>query len=142
MPPVNRRTASQNFFEDAARLGMVESMGQFAQLHRIVVSTSRLPDALAFYSGVLGLEVTSEGGGLAMLRLGAGLEVLLHERQAAPSDTSVCLSLRVADLNAVVEDWARRGGAIVDPPARQPWGEDMAMVRDADGHLVCLTSVA
>jgi catechol 2,3-dioxygenase-like lactoylglutathione lyase family enzyme len=110
------------------------------RLHRIVISTSKIADALAFYRTLLGLEVVSDAGGLAMLRFADGIEILLHERQADPSDTAVCLSLRVADLHGTVDAWRGLGGVVVDPPARQSWGESMAMVRDADGHLVCLTS--
>ena len=45
-------------------------------------------------------------------------------------------------VDALVTGWAEHGGAGVDAPADQAWGERMAMVRDPDGHLVCLVENA
>lgn len=108
------------------------------QLSRVVVSTESLTRALAFYGDLLGLPVAASGAALATLTAGDGVTVLLHERPSAPSDTSVAASFVVAGLDQVVARWQAGGGAVVDPPAAQPWGERMAVVRDPDGHLVCL----
>jgi len=108
------------------------------RLHRIVVSVSRLDRALGFYRDLLGLPASGDGG--PTLATGAdGVELLLHERDSTPSDHAVALSFRVGELDAVCARWAATGGAVVDPPEDQPWGERMAVVRDPDGHLVCLT---
>lgn len=106
-------------------------------LSRLVVSTASLPRSLSFYADLLGLPVTPAGPGLATLDAG-GASVLLHERPSEPSDTAVAASFVVAGLDDVVTRWRAEGGAVVDPPAAQPWGERMAVVRDPDGHLVCL----
>jgi uncharacterized glyoxalase superfamily protein PhnB len=50
----------------------------------------------------------------------------------------VAPAFAVDELEATVDAWVRAGGAVVDPPEVQPWGERMAVLRDADGHLVCL----
>jgi predicted enzyme related to lactoylglutathione lyase len=107
-------------------------------LSRVVVSTGSLPRALTFYGDLLGLPVAASGAGLATLEAGDGVSVLLHERASMPSDTSVAASFVVRGLDEVVARWSAGGGAVVDPPAAQPWGERMAVVRDPDGHLVCL----
>ncbi|MEV5001101.1 VOC family protein [Nocardioides sp. LML1-1-1.1] len=105
-------------------------------LHRVIVSVASTEAALRFYGDLLGLPVERSG---PMTRLGDGpVEVLLHERPTAPSDRAVALSLRVADVDTTSATWARAGGVVVDPPADQPWGERQAVVRDPDGHLVCL----
>ena len=107
-------------------------------LRRIVVSVSDLSPALVFYRDLLGLTGPGERG-MARLTTGAETwELLLHERPSAPSDTSVAVSFTVPDLDATCRAWAELGGDIVDGPADQPWGERMAVVRDPDGHLVCL----
>lgn len=105
-------------------------------LHRVIVSVASTEAALGFYGDLLGLCVARQG---PMARLGDGpVELLLHERPSAPSDLAVALSLRVADVDATSATWAAAGGIVVDPPADQPWGERQAVVRDPDGHLVCL----
>ncbi|MEV0716015.1 VOC family protein [Asanoa sp. NPDC050611] len=106
-------------------------------LSRVVVSTASLPRALSFYGDLLGLPSVPAGPGLATLDAG-GTSVLLHERPSVPSDTAVAASFVVVDLDALVARWQAAGGAVVDQPATQPWGERMAVVRDPDGHLVCL----
>jgi catechol 2,3-dioxygenase-like lactoylglutathione lyase family enzyme len=106
-------------------------------LHRVIISVDSVDAALAFYRDLLGL-TAAEGGGLTRLGDGA-VEILLHERPSRPSDLGVALAFHVDDVDAICASWARAGGTVVEPPARQPWGERMAVVRDPDGHLVCLT---
>jgi catechol 2,3-dioxygenase-like lactoylglutathione lyase family enzyme len=107
-----------------------------ARLARVIVSVADLERALRLYRDVLGLEGQA-GGGFARLALGE-VELLLHERESVPSDLSVAAGILVADVDATVAAWVAAGGSVVDEPADQPWGERMAVVRDADGHLVCL----
>jgi predicted enzyme related to lactoylglutathione lyase len=116
----------------------MDGMTSTAVLHRLVISTSSVPAALALYEGVLGLAPARVAEGFAWLRTSDGLEVMLHERPATPSDTAVAPAFAVDELEATVDAWVRAGGAVVDPPEVQPWGERMAVLRDADGHLVCL----
>lgn len=112
-------------------------MSTSPSLVRVVVSVTDLERALEFYRDLLGLPATVVPG-FATLPLGDGTDVFLHERPSAPSDSGVAPSFGVGDLDDLCSRWAAAGGTIVDPPASQPWGERMAVVRDADGHLVCL----
>ncbi|MEV8215393.1 VOC family protein [Leifsonia sp. NPDC077715] len=107
-------------------------------LHRAVISSRSLDAALPVYEVGLGLAVEARADGFASLRTGDGLELMFHERPASASDAAVALTFAVDGLDRAIERWTAAGGAVVDPPAAQPWGERMAVVRDADGHLVCL----
>lgn len=113
-----------------------------ASISRLVVSVTALDPALAFYEGLVGLRRTASADELAWLATADGVEIMLHERPATPSDTAVALGLAVPDLDGVVGAWAARGGVVVDPPEERPWGERMAVVRDPDGHLVCLSQAS
>lgn len=108
-------------------------------LARIIVSVTDLDRALAFYEGILGLEVFFSAGGVARLRSGT-LEVMLHERPATPSDTAVAASFAVDDVDAVTDAAASAGAEVLDAPADQPWGERQSVLRDPDGHVVCLVT--
>ena len=113
------------------------------RLHRVIVSVAELGRALAFYDGVLGLLQRPAAPGFAALALGEGpamVELLLHERKASPSLAGVALSVRVADVDAVVGQAEALGCTIIDQPADQPSGERLAVLTDPDGHLICLST--
>lgn len=109
-----------------------------SRLNRIVVSVRNLHESLAFYADLLRLEPVETRPGFATLTAGGGVQLGLHERDTEPSDRAVALSFAVGDLDRVCNAWDSAQGTVVDLPADQPWGERMAMVRDPDGHLVCL----
>jgi predicted enzyme related to lactoylglutathione lyase len=111
-----------------------------AAVRRLIVSVADLDAALALYRDVLGLEPTGAQGELAFLRTADGLEVMLHRRATVASPAAVAIGFLVDDLDAVVERWRSAGGGVIDPPATQPWGERMAVVQDADGHVVCISA--
>ncbi|HTN57859.1 MAG TPA: VOC family protein [Protaetiibacter sp.] len=109
-----------------------------SQLNRIIVSVRNLHESLAFYAELLHLELVETRPGFATLAAGGDVQLGLHERDSEPSDRAVALSFAVDDLDRVCSGWESADGSVVDRPADQPWGERMAMVRDPDGHLVCL----
>lgn len=110
-----------------------------AFLNRVVVSVSVLETSLRFYRDLLGLEASTAEGFARLPLNGGDVELLLHQRPSEPSDLAVALSFAIPELDAVCATWVAQGGVVVDEPADQPWGERMAVVRDPDGHLVCLT---
>ena len=111
-------------------------------LRRVIVSTEDLDRATVFYADVLGLAVASRDRDFAVLGLGPGQELLLHRRPTVPSDTAVAVGLLVEGLSARVERWREMGGSIIDEPRPQAWGEVMAVLRDPDGHVVCVSDAA
>jgi predicted enzyme related to lactoylglutathione lyase len=108
-------------------------------LRRLIVSVSSLDPALAFYQQVLGLRLVDTTAELAWLATTDGSEVMLHQRPARPSDAAVAIGFAVDDPAETVRRWQDRGGTVIDPPEVQPWGEFMAVVRDPDGHVVCIS---
>lgn len=108
-----------------------------ASLARIVVSVSDLDRSLAFYEGVLGYGVTWRGDQVVRLH-GNELEVMLHERATEPSERAVALSFAVDDVDGATDAAVLAGAEIIDPPDDQPWGERQSVLKDPDGHIVCL----
>jgi predicted enzyme related to lactoylglutathione lyase len=111
-------------------------------IRRIVVSVADLERAVVFYRDGVGLTVAQQAPGFAFLRTDDGVEVMLHEREAVPSDLAVTAGFGVTGIAEATERALAHGGTGVEPPARQPWGEWMSIVRDPDGHLVCLYEAA
>lgn len=112
-----------------------------AGIARLIVSVAQLDPALVFYRDLLGLPVRRRSWDFVWLETGDGVELLLHQRPSAASDAAVSIGFGVTGLDAVVRRWIALGGAVIDPPAAQPWGERMAVLRDADGHVVCLSEL-
>lgn len=110
-----------------------------AGMLRVVISVNDLETAKAFYRELLGLGITDQAPGFARLRTLDDVELLLHERPASPSDAAVSIGFDVEDLHGVICAWRREGGTVLKPPEKQAWGELMAVVRDTDGHIVCLS---
>lgn len=105
-------------------------------LARLAVSVN----ALDLYRDLLGLDLGRRFDDLAWLSTTDGIEMMLHQRPSAPSDTAVAIGFLVSDVDDTVRRWVGRGGDVADPAIDRPWGERMAVVRDPDGHLVCLSS--
>jgi catechol 2,3-dioxygenase-like lactoylglutathione lyase family enzyme len=113
--------------------------GDVARVRRVIVSVKDTEVALAFYRDLLNLDVVRQAGDFTSLRSGDGLEILLHRRDIPRGGPAVALGFVVGELRSTVRAWSAHGGEVIDEPARQPWGEEMAVVRDADGHVVCLS---
>jgi catechol 2,3-dioxygenase-like lactoylglutathione lyase family enzyme len=52
-----------------------------------------------------------------------------------PTRTSAFLNIRVADIQAVYEDWSSRGAEFLTPP-QDRGAEIRCYIRDPDGHLI------
>lgn len=113
-----------------------------ARIRRLIISVAQLDRSIVFYRDALGLTLSRQSEGFAWLATGDDVEILLHERETAANGGSVSIAFTVNALDDVVADWASRGGGIIDEPQTQPWGERMAVVTDADGHIVCLCEQA
>jgi predicted enzyme related to lactoylglutathione lyase len=101
----------------------------------------------AFYSDVLGGEVTMEGeptfvklaNAWIIINVGGGPtddkpEVIL-DTPDDPNRVSSFLNIRVADIQAVYEQWSSRGAEFLTPPIDRG-AEIRCYMRDPDGHLI------
>jgi catechol 2,3-dioxygenase-like lactoylglutathione lyase family enzyme len=100
-----------------------------------------------FYAGVLGGQVILDGeptilklaNSWVMINLGGGPtddkpEVVL-EPPRDPTRASAFLNLRVADIQAVYQDWSAKGAVFLTPP-KDHGREIRCYIRDPDGHLL------
>jgi predicted enzyme related to lactoylglutathione lyase len=101
----------------------------------------------AFYADVLGGEVTMEGeptfvklaNAWVIINVGGGPtddkpDVIL-ETPAEPNRASSFLNIRVADIQAVYEEWGSRGAQFLTEP-KDHGAEIRCYMRDPDGHLI------
>ena len=100
-----------------------------------------------FYTEVLGGEAVLEGeptivalaNGWIIINVGGGptddKPSVLLETPPDPDRVSSFLNIRVADIQAVYEDWSARGATFLTPPTDR--GRELrCYVRDPDGHLI------
>ncbi len=92
--------------------------------------------ALAFWSGLLGLELTERGP-----ELGSGWEVEhdglrlgVHERGRGPGDTASLPYLAVGDMSAALARVTELGGEIIHP------GDRWSICRDSEGSPFALSA--
>lgn len=113
----------------------------------VVVIVENLDRALAFYTGVLGLELGHRSGQFAQLATGA-TRIALFERSAMENVLGQALSVpdraapafelgfKVADVDTAFAELTARGAEAAVAPTDRPWGQRTAYVRDPDGNLI------
>ena len=103
--------------------------------------------SVAFYADVLGGEIVMEGepsmvqlaNSWIIINVGGGPtddkpEVIL-ETPPDPTRSSSFLNIRVADIQAVYEQWSSRGAEFITEP-KDHETEIRCYMRDPDGHLI------
>ena len=100
-----------------------------------------------FYTDVLGGETVLEGeptivalaNGWIIINVGGGptedKPSVVLEAPRDPDRTSSFLNIRVADIQAIYEDWSARGAEFLTPP-QDRGAEIRCYLRDPDGHLI------
>jgi catechol 2,3-dioxygenase-like lactoylglutathione lyase family enzyme len=101
----------------------------------------------AFYSDVLGGETVKTGepsivqlaNSWIIINVGGGPTIdkpqVILETPPDHNRASSFLNIRVADIQAVYEEWRARGGEFITPP--QDLGTEIrCYLRDPDGHLI------
>jgi catechol 2,3-dioxygenase-like lactoylglutathione lyase family enzyme len=101
----------------------------------------------AFYSDVLGGETVMDGepsivqlaNSWIIINVGGGPTVdkpeVILETPPDPTRASSFLNIRVADVQALYEEWRSRGATFITPP--QDLGREIrCYIRDPDGHLI------
>ncbi|MGA2211325.1 MAG: VOC family protein [Acidimicrobiales bacterium] len=110
-------------------------------IHHVAINVRRLPEALEFYEGDLGLVRRTDrpdfGFGGAWLDAG-GQQLHLIEAEP-PSNVGQHFALRVADLDATVAELRSAGHEVSDP---SPVGNSrQAFLSDPSGNVVELHEV-
>jgi catechol 2,3-dioxygenase-like lactoylglutathione lyase family enzyme len=100
-----------------------------------------------FYADVLGGETVREGeptfvklaNSWIIINVGGGptddKPTVTLETPQDPNRTSSFLNIRVADIQAVYEEWSARGAEFLTPP-QDRGAEIRCYMRDPDGHLI------
>jgi catechol 2,3-dioxygenase-like lactoylglutathione lyase family enzyme len=101
----------------------------------------------AFYSDVLGGETVMRGepsivqlaNSWIIINVGGGPTVdkpdVILETPPDPTRASAFLNIRVADIQAVYDEWRSRGAEFITPP-KDLGSEIRCYIRDPDGHLI------
>jgi catechol 2,3-dioxygenase-like lactoylglutathione lyase family enzyme len=100
-----------------------------------------------FYTDVLGGETVMEGepsfvqlaNSWIIINVGGGptedKPTVILETPPDPNRTSSFLNIRVADIQAVYDEWSARGAEFLTPP-QDRGAEIRCYIRDPDGHLI------
>ncbi|MGY1640767.1 VOC family protein [Geodermatophilus sp. SYSU D00703] len=95
---------------------------------RPILVTPDVDRLLAFYTGVLGLQVGESELGLSA------------DGSAVPGEPGrMLLSIEVDDVDALLPRVTELGGQAPGPANDMPWGQRVAHVKDPDGNVVNLT---
>ncbi len=65
---------------------------------------------------------------------------IVAEEPPDPNRVSSFLNIRVADIQAVYEEWGSRGAEFLTPPVEHT-SERRCYIRDPDGHLIELGQI-
>ena len=100
-----------------------------------------------FYTDVLGAETVMDGeptivalaNGWVIINVGGGptddKPTVTLETPRDPDRVSSFLNIRVADIQAIYDDWSARGAEFLTPP-QDRGSEIRCYLRDPDGHLI------
>ena len=100
-----------------------------------------------FYADVLGGETVRSGepscvalaNGFVIINVGGGptedKPTVTLETPSDPARVSAFRNIRVADIQAVYEEWSGRGAEFLAPPEKRKT-EYRCYMRDPDGHLI------
>ncbi len=112
----------------------------------ITVFVEDLQSAKAFYGGVFGLETVYEDADSAVVALDhlminllvvTRADTLVEPKAVGGSDAGprLLFTIRVADVDAVCQELARHGVALLNGPVDRPWGRRTAAFADPAGNV-------
>jgi catechol 2,3-dioxygenase-like lactoylglutathione lyase family enzyme len=104
-----------------------------------ILSVENLPEAVALYRDVFGLDVLMDHGWIATLGSGGAAQFSLTTADATASENAD-LSLEVDDVDAAHAAVVAAGLEIVHPLTDEEWGVRRFFFRDADKNVVNVLS--
>ena len=105
-----------------------------SELGNVLIPVADLDEALAFYSGALGLPVKFRDGDRFAALDGGGTTVALVAAEETVAGPATAPSYKVADVGQAVRDLEKAGATVVRPPETGPH-EIRAVLRDPSGNL-------
>ena len=110
---------------------------------RVLLRPVDLERSISFYATTLALPIYREFGsgddrGVVFFIGGGFLEV---SGRSGSGPGPIALWLQVRDLPSCHRELAAKGVAVLDPPARRPWGLDEMWIADPDGVRIALIEV-
>ena len=127
-------------------MGSLPTLSEGIALTHFVVAAD-VERAARFYSDVLGGEIVLAGepavvalaNSWIIINVGGGptedKPTVTLEPPTDPDRVSAFLNIRVADIQAVYEEWSARGAEFLTPPIDRG-REIRCYLRDPDGHLI------
>ena len=114
------------------------------------VVASDMAETARFYADVLGGEVVFAGEGAPTVVKLANSWVIINvggeptpdkpetvlEAPPDPNRVSAFMNIRVADIQAVYDEWTARGADFITPPLDNHGNELRCYVRDPDGRII------
>jgi catechol 2,3-dioxygenase-like lactoylglutathione lyase family enzyme len=118
----------------------------FKKVDVINLFAEDLPATRTFYQEVLGLPLAFQDENTAVFKLENTIVNVRHASQApaliAPAKVAspdagsrFVLAMFVEDVDAACAELTRRGAALLNGPADQPWGMRTASFADPAGHI-------
>ena len=111
------------------------------KLSLIMINVSDMERSVRFYRDALGLTVEQESPYWSQLDAGT-ISIGLHSggpaEGAAEAEPALTLSFAVEDIAGAVDQLRSAGAQVAQEPARQQYGEQLAVIRDPDGHPIQL----
>jgi catechol 2,3-dioxygenase-like lactoylglutathione lyase family enzyme len=114
------------------------------ELNHVMVYSTDLTRALAFYTGALGFDVIERYGDeyARLVSPGGSGTIGLHalepgQQMSAPTE-GLRIYFEVKGLDELCASLVEKGVPIEKMPADMPWGWRHAYLRDPDGHMISL----
>jgi catechol 2,3-dioxygenase-like lactoylglutathione lyase family enzyme len=111
------------------------------------ITSADVPRSRDFYADVLGAEILRDGvpsilalaNGWVIINVGGGptddKPTVTLEPPTDPNRASSFLNIRVADCQAIYDEWSARGAEFLTPPTDHGT-EIRCFLRDPDGYLI------
>lgn len=107
-----------------------------------ILNVKNVPDAIAYYLDKLGFAKEWDWGSPPTFACVYRDNVRIFLCQGAQGQSGTWMSIFVHDVDALFEDYQRRGATIRQPPTNFPWGVREMNVEDLDGHRLRMGSDA